>query len=143
MNFVGFTPGVRERAIQLGLADVVTVVDFMKYEECVDLLHHSDVLLLFAQGQPLQIPTKFYDYIAVGKPILVFAEDGATADLASRLPRAPVVGPDDGDRLATKLTEMYTQFERGVLDVKESATNGIHRELTKVELTRKLAHLLD
>jgi glycosyltransferase involved in cell wall biosynthesis len=143
VNFVGSTPTVRERATQLDLADVVTVIDFMKYEECVDLWHRSDVLLLFAQGQPLQIPTKLYDYIAVGRPILVFAEDGATADLASRLPHATVVGPEDHERLEAKLKEMYTQFQRGVLAVKESATDGIHRELTKVELTRKLAHLLN
>ena len=144
VNFVGFTPtAVRERATQLDLADVVTFIDFMKYEECVDLLHRSDVLLLFAQGQPLQIPTKLYDYIAVGRPILVFAEDGATADLAGRLPHATVVGPEDHERLEAKLKEMYIQFQRRVLAVKESATDGIHRELTKVELTRKLAHLLN
>ncbi len=143
VNFVGFTPTVRERAAQLDLADVVTVIDFMKYEECVDLLRRSDVLLLFAQGQPLQIPTKLYDYIAVGRPILVFAEDGATADLASRFPCATVVGSEDRELLEAKLTEMYRQFQRGALDVKESTTDGIHRELTKVELTRKLAHLLN
>jgi len=143
VNFVGSSPAVRERAIQLDLEDVVTVIDFMKYGECVDLLHRSDVLLLFAQGQPLQIPTKLYDYIAVRKPILVIAEDGATADLASRLPYATVVRPEDHERLEAKLKEMYTEFHSGALTVTESATDGIHRELTKVELTRKLAHLLN
>jgi len=140
VNFVGSTPTVRERATQLDLADVVTVIDFMKYEDCVHLLHRSAVLLLFAQGQPLQIPTKLYDYIAVGKPILVFAEDAATAD---QLPGATVVGPDDGEGLEAKLKEMYVQFQNGVLAVKESTTDGIPRDLTKVELTRKLAHLLN
>jgi len=143
VNFVGSTPTVRERATQLDLADVVTVIDFMKYEECVDLWHRSDVLLLFAQGQPLQIPTKLYDYIAARKAILVFAEDGATADLASRLPGATVVGPEDGERLEAKLTEMYAQFECGAPTINEWTTDGVHRELTKVELTRKLAHLLN
>jgi len=144
VNFIGFTPtAVRERATQLDLADVVTFIDFVKYEACVDLLHRSDVLLLFAQGQPLQIPTKLYDYIAVRKPILVFAEDGATADLAGRLPHATVVGPQDQERLEAKLKQMYAEFQRGVLVVKESATDWIHRELTKVEATRKLAHLLN
>src|SRR5207253_5366509 len=99
VNFVGDTPTVRERAAQLDLADIVTVIDFMKYEECIDLMHHSDVLLLFAQGQPLQIPTKLYDYIAVKKPILVFAEDGASADLAKRLPSARLVGSSDRECL--------------------------------------------
>jgi hypothetical protein len=54
-----------------------------------------------------------------------------------------VVRPEDHERLEAKLKEMYTQFQRGVLAVEESSTNGIHRELTKVELTRKLAHLLN
>jgi hypothetical protein len=138
VNFVGSTPTIGECARQFDLADVVTFIDFMKYEECVDLLYRSDVLLPFAQGQPLQIPTKLYDYIAVGRPILVFAEDGATADLAGQLPHATIVGRGDHERLEAKLKEMYNQFQRGVLAVKESATDGIHRELTKVELTRKL-----
>jgi len=144
VNLVGLAPTVlRERVTQLDLDDVVTVNDFMNYEACVELLHRSDVLLLFAQGQPLQIPTKLYDYIAVRKPILVFAEDGATADLAKRLPDATVVGPDDHEGLAARLTEMYTKFQRGGLAVTDSATDGIHRELTKVDLTRRLAHLLN
>src|SRR5262249_41613995 len=127
----------------LDLADVVSVTDFMKYEECVELLHRSDVLLLFAQGQPLQIPTKLYEYIAVGKPILVFAEDGATADLARQLPGASIVGSGDGERLQAKLKKMYIQFQRGQLVVKQSLSDGIHRELTKQELTGKLAHILN
>jgi glycosyltransferase involved in cell wall biosynthesis len=143
VNFVGSTPTVRERATQLDLADIVTVIDFMKYEECVELLHRSDVLLLFAQGQPLQIPTKLYDYIAVGKSILVFAEDGATADLAGRVPGATVVGPEDGERLEAKLKELFTHFQRGELAAKEPSAGGIHHELTKQELTRKLVRLLN
>jgi glycosyltransferase involved in cell wall biosynthesis len=144
VNFVGSTPPVvRERAMQLDLADVVHIVDFMKYEECVDLLRRSHVLLLFAQGQPLQIPTKLYDYIAVGNPILVFAEDGATADLAGRLPTAIVVRPGDHERLAAQLMDAYTEFQRGTLAVTQSNSNGIYRELTKVELTQRLAYLLN
>ena len=143
VNFVGSTPTVRERATQLDLADIVTVIDFMKYEECVELLHRSDVLLLFAQGQPLQIPTKLYDYIAVGKSILVFAEDGATADLASRVPGATVVGPEDGERLKAKLKELFTHFQRGELAANEPSAGRIHHELTKQELTRKLVRLLN
>ena len=115
----------------------------MKYEECVDLLHRSNVLLLFAQGQPLQIPTKLYDYIAVKKPILVFAEDGASADLAKRLPSARLVGSSDRECLEAELKEMYTQFQRGELAVNEAASGGIHHELTKQELTRELVHLLN
>jgi glycosyltransferase involved in cell wall biosynthesis len=143
LNFVGYTPTVQARAEALDLADVVTVTDFMKYEECVDLMYRSDVLLLLAQGQPLQIPTKIYDYIAVGKRILVFAEDGATADLARRLPVATVVDSEDGEGLKATLTELYRQFQRGTLALEASTTDGLRRQLTKLELTRKLACLLN
>src|SRR5437773_3845111 len=65
VNFIGESPGILERARHLGIDDVVTVSAAMNYQRCIEWLYRSDVLLLFAQNQPLQIPAKFYDYIAV------------------------------------------------------------------------------
>lgn len=143
VDFLGASPGVRERCRHLGIDDVVRVVDAMDYHRCIERLYGSDVLLLFAQGQPLQIPAKFYDYIAVGKPILVFAEDGATADLARELDGPIVVGPDDPGCLEAHLREMYKQFERNALGVIEGKNGAIRGELTRLELTSKLADLIN
>src|SRR5207245_9063336 len=94
----------------------VTVVDPMTYRDCIDALRLSDAVLLFAQGQPLQIPTKFYDYIAVSKPVLVFAEDGATVDLARTLEGSIVIPPGDTEALEAALLRLYSQFEHRPLE---------------------------
>ena len=100
-------------------------------------------LLLFTQGQPLQIPTKFYDYIAVSKPVLVFAEDGATVDLARTLESSIVIPPGDTTRLEAALLRFYSQFEHRPLESTCSNTKNLQRGLTKVELTRRLAKLIN
>jgi len=143
VNFMGLSPEVRERSRQLGIDDVIRVVDAVNYSNCIEQLYCSDVLLLFAQGQPLQIPAKFYDYIAVRKPILVFTEDGATADLAHKLAGPIVVRPDDCERLQTHLRELYQQFERNTLSAVEWNNEGLRSEFTRLELTGKLVNLID
>jgi glycosyltransferase involved in cell wall biosynthesis len=143
VNFIGSSPRVQERCRQLEIDDVVRVVDTMDYQSCIQCLYRSDVLLLLAQEQPLQIPAKFYDYIAVRKPILVVAEDGATVDLARALGGPIVVQPDDPAYLETCLKKMYEQFERNALSVDDWNNEWIHRELTKVELTKKLVDVIN
>jgi hypothetical protein len=79
----------------------------------------------------------------VRKPILVVAEDGATVDLARRIGGAIVVRPDDRVQLEARLRELYEQFERNALGVGEWNDPWIQRELTKVELTKKLVNVID
>jgi len=143
VRFLGESPGVRERCAELGLGDIVTAEGTVSYERCIEALYGSDVLVLFAQGQPLQVPGKFYDYVAVGKPILVIADDGATTDIAKRLNRATVVVPDDASRLEAHLADMFRRFERGTLGHEHHSSAGIQRALTRLEQTRTLAALLD
>ena len=94
-------------------------------------------------GTTGRIPAKFYDYIAVGKPILVFAEDGATADLARSLDDPIVLQPGDCARVEAHLKEMYEQFQRRAPSVRERNTEGMQGELTKLELTKKLVNLIN
>jgi len=143
VNFIGLSPNVMEQSRRLGIDDVVTVVDPMTYRDCIDALRLSDALLLFAQGQPLQIPTKFYDYIAVSKPVLVFAEDGATVDLANTLESSIVIPPGNTERLEAALQRLYSQFAHRPREGTGANTRALQRGLTKVELTRRLAELIN
>jgi glycosyltransferase involved in cell wall biosynthesis len=143
VNFIGSSPGVQERCRELEIDDVVRVAGAMDYPGCIQCLYRSDVLLLFAQDQPLQIPTKFYDYVAVKKPILVVAEEGATVDLARNVGGPIVIRPNDGAHLETRLKELYGQFERNALSSGEWNDEWIQRELTKVVLTRKLVNVIN
>jgi len=78
----------------LGLADVVTVSPPVSYSESLRRLSGADVLLLFAQHQPEQIPAKVYEYLHLGRFVLAFT-DGATGRLMRETGAGLVVGPDD------------------------------------------------
>lgn len=51
---------------------------------CLQQMARSRVLLVLQAGFPLQIPAKIYEYIAVGRPLLVIGGSGATANLVAK-----------------------------------------------------------
>jgi Glycosyltransferase Family 4 len=64
-----------------GLEQVVEVSDPVSYMTALKIIRKSHLALLFAPGQPYQIPGKIYDYIGVGTTILAITGKGATSDL--------------------------------------------------------------
>ena len=64
-------------------------------------------------------------------------------DLARKVGGPIVVRPDDRVQLEQHLKAIYEQFEHNALGVKEWNSEWIRRELTKVELTKKLVNLLN
>ena len=44
----------------------------------------ANVLLVVQPESPLQIPGKIYEYIAMGRPLLLIGGEGATANLVQR-----------------------------------------------------------
>lgn len=136
VNFIGESGTIRNVVTDLVLDDVVAVIDSVDYKTCIQYLRESDVLLLFAQNQPLQIPGKFYDYIAVRKPILIFTEEGATADLAKQVNRGIIIDSSGPALIAEQLRDLYKQFQQG--ELAEATHLNLAVELTKPELTQKL-----
>ena len=119
-----------------GLGGGDTDGDTVDYKTCVQYLRESDLLLLFAQNQPLQIPGKFYDYIAVRKRILIFTEEGATADLAKQINWGIIIDSSGPALIAEQLRDLYKQFQQGELG--EATHLNLAVELRKRELTQKL-----
>jgi glycosyltransferase involved in cell wall biosynthesis len=87
--FVGNPPedgGVFRHAVEtLGLHDAVEHLGRMPQQDVFAWMRRSSLLLLLAQDQPLQIPSKTFEYLASGTPILAVTADGATADLVAWL----------------------------------------------------------
>ncbi|HTL06314.1 MAG TPA: hypothetical protein VL241_11240 [Gemmatimonadales bacterium] len=81
---------------QLGLADFVRFEDWLPHAAVRERLAGADALLLFAQGQPLQVPNKLYEYLAVRRPILAFVDrEGESAALLERFPESHLLfGPE-------------------------------------------------
>jgi glycosyltransferase involved in cell wall biosynthesis len=69
----------------------------------------ADVLLLIQGGGfHMQVPSKAYEYLAMGRPILAITGDGATADLVRTSPIGRVVPPGDEEGIAAYLRERLT-----------------------------------
>jgi hypothetical protein len=85
---------VRDGANDLGLARVVEVTPPVSYPEALRAQVQSDVLLLFAEDQPAQIPAKLFDYLPLRRPVLAFTS-GASARLVQSTGIGLVVQSDD------------------------------------------------
>jgi len=101
VDFIGECRGLMclsmEAAVDdLGLAGVIRFVDPVPHDECMRRIRAADRLLLLAQGQPLQVPNKLYEYLGVRIPILAFIDrDGETAAMLAQIGGHTIIGPDD------------------------------------------------
>ncbi|MEO5825506.1 MAG: glycosyltransferase [Gemmatimonadales bacterium] len=68
---------------RLGLLGIVTAEPPVSQADALRVLSEADCGLLLAEGQPLQVPAKTFEYIGMRKPIFALA-DGATAELVMR-----------------------------------------------------------
>lgn len=124
---------------EYGLSSVVTLRGQIPYGECLQILHNSHALLLFAQGQPWQVPGKVFDYLRLNKPILAIAENGETRQALEIFPNAHVASPEDPADISAKLSTVLEAAGR-----RESL--GQWEQIKKFDrrhLTRNLAAVLD
>jgi len=98
------------RAISLlRLEDHVIQLGSLGGGEALQQLRRSNLALVLAQDQGLQVPAKLYECIGVGVPTLALAESGsATAEEASSL-GAFVVEPDDAEGIADVFARVHRQ----------------------------------
>ena len=76
---------VRAMAEGFGLGDLVHFTTWASPETCRSLQENADLLLLLAEGQPLQVPNKLYEYLGTRRPILAFVDaDGETSQMLAR-----------------------------------------------------------
>ena len=88
----------------LGLAGVAHLREWVPHAEMQRILAESDLLLLLAQRQPLQVPNKLYEYLGTGVPILAVTDaDGETARMLHDVGGHYVVEQDTADDIASAL----------------------------------------
>lgn len=127
----------------LGLSTVVECRGRLDYGDTVKLLHDSDLLVLFGQAQPEQVPAKAFDYIAAGRHILAVTEPGATADLAHHI--GGTVVSRDADRIAAAIRNQYHRwkFRKDRPGPSGLLQPDALRRYDRVRLTARLGALLD
>jgi glycosyltransferase involved in cell wall biosynthesis len=96
---------------QRGLADVISLDPGIPVAEVGDFLRSCDALLVPLRDHPLLddfIPSKLYDAMAVGRPVLVAAR-GEAAQLTAQTVAGIVVSPEDGAGLATAVRRLASE----------------------------------
>jgi glycosyltransferase involved in cell wall biosynthesis len=70
-------------------------------------MRESSALLLFNDARFARyIPGKLYEYLAARRPVIVFGEDGESAELVRRLGAGWIVPADDADILEVVLDRL-------------------------------------
>ena len=104
-------------ALSPSLRDSLTIHRALPFTAAVERMHEPGVLVV---TQPewfsRQVPTKLYDYLCTGNPILVLApEDSTTWKLASRFERCYQADPEDVPGIARVLEEIEGLKNEGML----------------------------
>jgi glycosyltransferase involved in cell wall biosynthesis len=117
-----FEPRLRKLAEELvrrhHLDGIVRFEGTIPYETGLQHLVSSHVLLLVTApgwtGQKL-IPTKLFEYLAAGRPILALTPDGAAAQVMRAANGGMIVEPDNIPAIRTAILELYQTWREGRL----------------------------
>lgn len=140
VRFVGQEFGNTLEHIQaLRLEEFVKLSPPVPRNRVPELMRSDYLLLLVANGQPVQIPGKLYEYLSAGRRILTTTErDSATADLLKDAPHCPIA--ETPAEVAADLQTLWTEYrERLNPDVDHSNLLG---EYSYESRTEKLARAL-
>lgn len=96
-------PGMVAR---LNLKSCVRIIPSVPKQEAIELMRQADLLLLIQPQAPLQIPSKLFDYLTVGKPVLALLDEGATADLVRRSRIGLIAAPDNVEQIQRLLLRL-------------------------------------
>jgi len=119
LSLVGLEDGPTRRIVEASpVRDLVQLVGFVPYQESLAWIRHADALFvplfdLPAGHRSRIIPSKTYEYLASGRPLLGALPEGDARDLVESYPLGVTAGPCDEEALA-----------RGVLRVMELSEGG-------------------
>ena len=128
---------------KLELQNIVKCIGNISHKECIKYLQSSSILLAIPSAdEPLTIPGKIYEYMAIGKPILMLsAEECAASDLIKKHKVGTVVPPDDVDATKSVILKYYDEFKKGNLQHK--ASEIILQSFDRRFLTFQLSKIFD
>jgi glycosyltransferase involved in cell wall biosynthesis len=138
------TSAEQAAARRLERAGVVEIRGPLERGEALACQRQADVLLLVdhaRNGLASNVPGKFYEYLAVRRPILALCGAGMVERLVGELGAGFHAAVDDPQAIGRKLKQIYGLFQRNQLEVRVDEV--ILRRFHRRELTRKLALCFD
>ncbi len=115
----------------------------LPFQEAVGRMMQPSILVV---AQPpnlnVQIPTKLYDYLCTGNPVVVMArEDSATWRVASQYPRCRRVDYADSRHNTTILADLVQDWKGGYLDQERTADDTA--DLTKARISEEFVYAIE
>ena len=127
---------------KLGLSDVVKLPGTLPHRVGLQYIVGADLLLLVPGPGKSTMTGKIFEYLAVKKPILALAGEGAVKDLVLGAGLGTVVAPEDVHGIAAALHSLYCEFSNGGHRCFR-ATDGILKQYDRREIARRMAALFD
>lgn len=122
-----------------GLENIVDILDPVPFDEAVEVMCGSHLLLLLAIDQKMQIPAKVYDYLGAGTDMLVISEqDSATAELVRSTGSGHIFTQDDIKGIKNFISRAIKEAGRTGKPLAEDR----FKSFDIAQLTNKLAHEL-
>jgi len=120
------------------LSPMVQLVGKLPFHACLERLRNSDTLLLFAQGQPYQIPGKVFEYMVLNKPIFVLTGEGETKCVLEPFDHVFIADSENPVSIAETFLSMLDAVRKKTIhmDVKEKIKQYDIRALTGRLATR-------
>lgn len=105
------------------------------------LLECADVLLIFQGNHRISLPSKFFDYLGTGKPMLAVVERGALSDMVEKTGSGIWVAPGDSKAIGQKILEILQFPTKTAEEIRPILAQFHFRRLAGefADLTRGLA----
>jgi glycosyltransferase involved in cell wall biosynthesis len=129
---------VMRQVSEQDLEDQVRLVGRVPRGEALDILRRCTYAVVLAQGQPLQVPAKLYECVALGLPTIVITEqDSATASEARKM-GALVYSDDQARALGETLADARSDAVRAELAAPSELSYAARTEILKAILRAEL-----
>ncbi len=136
----GYDPEITAR----GLRDVIERVGYIAYDEHLRVLRNADVLLLvLSRGEKSRgwIPSKFFQYLGTGNPILAMAPEGEVREIVRETGAGVCVEPDDVAGASRAIEAMFDAWQSGAAP--DARNERAVARYERRNLTHALARVLD
>jgi glycosyltransferase involved in cell wall biosynthesis len=88
---------------------IVRIEPPVAHNQYLKALFSADVLVLIQPDTDLQVPSKLFEYMAVGKPVLALAHSGATREAVEEYGHGIVVEPYDVKAIKNAVAQLLTE----------------------------------
>jgi len=112
-------------------------------EEARRILWEADLLLVFQGGYRTQIPFKFYEYFATGKPIFAVTQQGALSDVMAQTGVGIWTGEDDPCEIGEKFLLALALPAQPPEAIQRRWTEQFHFRSLSCQLAKWVRELVD